>query len=206
MVSIASLLSLRSIFVFFNHRFLCVYQPPTVGPGAPMMQPMMGQPMMGQPMMRPPYAGMAGAAPGAPVTMSTGTLGQQLSHLYLYVYTIYRRYPHVALITFCILIFSFLLDLQVRAPRSPRTHWQISTSRTSYNNPGRSACSVSTPANDRLFIATSIFQMLSFCRANTPPPYARCPSTSADTSSVYILDVNKSASSPPSSRFSCVMS
>uniref|UniRef100_H3CN38 Clathrin coat assembly protein AP180 n=1 Tax=Tetraodon nigroviridis TaxID=99883 RepID=H3CN38_TETNG len=39
--------------------------PPTVGPGASMMQPMMGQPMMGQPMMRPPFTGMAGAAPGA---------------------------------------------------------------------------------------------------------------------------------------------
>eukprot|EP00066_Takifugu_rubripes_P014385 XP_011603651.1 PREDICTED: clathrin coat assembly protein AP180 [Takifugu rubripes] len=39
--------------------------PPTVGPGAPMMQPMMGQPMMGQPIMRPPFTGMAGAAPGA---------------------------------------------------------------------------------------------------------------------------------------------
>ncbi|CAF96247.1 unnamed protein product, partial [Tetraodon nigroviridis] len=30
-----------------------------------------------------------------------------------------------------------LLEQQVRAPRSPRTHWQISTSRTSYNTPGR---------------------------------------------------------------------
>lgn len=43
------------------------------GPGAPMMQPMMGQPMMGQPMMRPPFTGVTGtapgaAAPGAPVT------------------------------------------------------------------------------------------------------------------------------------------
>ncbi|TNN57718.1 Clathrin coat assembly protein AP180 [Liparis tanakae] len=35
------------------------------GPGAPLMQPMMGQPMMGQPMMRPPFTGLAGAAPGA---------------------------------------------------------------------------------------------------------------------------------------------
>ncbi|XP_029928285.1 clathrin coat assembly protein AP180 isoform X4 [Myripristis murdjan] len=39
--------------------------PPAAGPGAPMMQPMMGQPMMGQPMMRPPFTGVAGAAPGA---------------------------------------------------------------------------------------------------------------------------------------------
>ncbi|XP_042346695.1 clathrin coat assembly protein AP180 [Plectropomus leopardus] len=39
--------------------------PPAGGPGAPMMQPMMGQPMMGQPMMRPPFTGVAGAAPGA---------------------------------------------------------------------------------------------------------------------------------------------
>ncbi|XP_031730378.1 clathrin coat assembly protein AP180 isoform X11 [Anarrhichthys ocellatus] len=39
--------------------------PPVGGPGAPMMQPMMGQPMMGQPMMRPPFTGVAGAAPGA---------------------------------------------------------------------------------------------------------------------------------------------
>ncbi|XP_019124739.1 clathrin coat assembly protein AP180 isoform X2 [Larimichthys crocea] len=36
--------------------------------GAPMMQPMMGQPMMGQPMMRPPFTGVAGAAPGAPLS------------------------------------------------------------------------------------------------------------------------------------------
>uniref|UniRef100_A0A4W6E2V7 Clathrin coat assembly protein AP180 n=1 Tax=Lates calcarifer TaxID=8187 RepID=A0A4W6E2V7_LATCA len=39
--------------------------PPAGGPGAPMMQPMMGQPMVGQPMMRPPFTGVAGAAPGA---------------------------------------------------------------------------------------------------------------------------------------------
>ncbi|XP_041650390.1 clathrin coat assembly protein AP180 isoform X3 [Cheilinus undulatus] len=39
--------------------------PPAGGPGAPMMQPMMGQPMMGQPMMRPPFTGVVGAAPGA---------------------------------------------------------------------------------------------------------------------------------------------
>ncbi|XP_030248433.1 clathrin coat assembly protein AP180 isoform X13 [Sparus aurata] len=39
--------------------------PPAGGPGAPMMQPMMGQPMMGQPLMRPPFTGVAGAAPGA---------------------------------------------------------------------------------------------------------------------------------------------
>ncbi|XP_040900603.1 clathrin coat assembly protein AP180 [Toxotes jaculatrix] len=39
--------------------------PPAGGPGAPMMQPMMGQPMMGHPMMRPPFTGVAGAAPGA---------------------------------------------------------------------------------------------------------------------------------------------
>lgn len=39
--------------------------PPAGGPGAPMMQPLMGQPMMGQPMMRPPFTGVAGAAPGA---------------------------------------------------------------------------------------------------------------------------------------------
>ncbi|GLD48744.1 clathrin coat assembly protein AP180 isoform X1 [Lates japonicus] len=39
--------------------------PPAGGPGAPMMQPMMGQPMMGQPMMRPPFTGVAGTAPGA---------------------------------------------------------------------------------------------------------------------------------------------
>nr|XP_033957960.1 clathrin coat assembly protein AP180 isoform X8 [Pseudochaenichthys georgianus] len=42
---------------------------PAGGPGAPMMQPMMGQTMMGQPMMRPPYAGGAGAAPGAPIPL-----------------------------------------------------------------------------------------------------------------------------------------
>lgn len=41
------------------------WQPAAGGPGAPLMQPMMGQPMMGQPMMRPPFAGVAGAAPGA---------------------------------------------------------------------------------------------------------------------------------------------
>ncbi|XP_070691211.1 clathrin coat assembly protein AP180-like [Pempheris klunzingeri] len=39
--------------------------PPAGGPGAPMMQPMMGQPMMGQPMMRPTFTGAGGAAPGA---------------------------------------------------------------------------------------------------------------------------------------------
>lgn len=44
------------------------YQPPAAGPGAPVMQPMMGQSMM-----RPPFTGVAGvapgaAAPGAPVT------------------------------------------------------------------------------------------------------------------------------------------
>nr|XP_046254317.1 clathrin coat assembly protein AP180 isoform X3 [Scatophagus argus] len=44
--------------------------PPTGGPGAPMMQPVMGQPMMGQPMMRPPFTGAApgAAAPGAPLS------------------------------------------------------------------------------------------------------------------------------------------
>ncbi|XP_031178627.1 clathrin coat assembly protein AP180 isoform X7 [Sander lucioperca] len=42
--------------------------PPAGGPGAPLMQPLMGQPMMGQPMMRPPFTGVAGAAaPGAPI-------------------------------------------------------------------------------------------------------------------------------------------
>ncbi|XP_041844538.1 clathrin coat assembly protein AP180-like, partial [Melanotaenia boesemani] len=43
---------------------------PAGGPGAPMMQPMMGQPMMGQPMMRPPFTGAApaAAAPGAPLS------------------------------------------------------------------------------------------------------------------------------------------
>ncbi|XP_039661477.1 clathrin coat assembly protein AP180 isoform X12 [Perca fluviatilis] len=42
--------------------------PPAGGPGAPLMQPLMGQPMMGQPMMRPPFSGVAGAAaPGAPI-------------------------------------------------------------------------------------------------------------------------------------------
>lgn len=55
---------------------LLSYQPPAGGPGAPMMQPMMGQPMMGQPLMRPPFTGVAGAAPGAaapgaPVTNHT---------------------------------------------------------------------------------------------------------------------------------------
>ncbi|XP_029307490.1 clathrin coat assembly protein AP180 isoform X15 [Cottoperca gobio] len=39
--------------------------PPAGGPGAPVMQPMMGQPMMGQPMMRPSFTGAA--APGAPI-------------------------------------------------------------------------------------------------------------------------------------------
>lgn len=34
---------------------------------------------------------------------------------------------------------SFLQDLQARAPRSLRTLWQISTSRTSYNAPGGSS-------------------------------------------------------------------
>ncbi|XP_061674657.1 clathrin coat assembly protein AP180 isoform X4 [Syngnathoides biaculeatus] len=45
------------------------------GPGASMMQPMMGQPMMGQPIMRPPFAGVVGhapvgaaTAPGAPLS------------------------------------------------------------------------------------------------------------------------------------------
>ncbi|XP_055358906.1 clathrin coat assembly protein AP180 isoform X12 [Betta splendens] len=43
--------------------------PPAAGPGAPMMQPMMGQPMMAQPMMRPPFTAVAGAAaPGAPIS------------------------------------------------------------------------------------------------------------------------------------------
>ncbi|TDH12318.1 hypothetical protein EPR50_G00070930 [Perca flavescens] len=42
--------------------------PPAGGPGAPLMQPLMGQPMMGQPMMRPPFTVVAGAAaPGAPI-------------------------------------------------------------------------------------------------------------------------------------------
>ncbi|XP_048116794.1 clathrin coat assembly protein AP180 isoform X5 [Alosa alosa] len=41
---------------------------PAVGaPGAPMMAPM-GAPMMGQPMMRPPFAGAAAVAPGAPLS------------------------------------------------------------------------------------------------------------------------------------------
>ncbi|XP_034554614.1 clathrin coat assembly protein AP180 [Notolabrus celidotus] len=41
--------------------------PPAGGPGAPVMQPMMGPPLMGQPMrpVRPPFTGVAGAAPGA---------------------------------------------------------------------------------------------------------------------------------------------
>ncbi|XP_016893536.1 LOW QUALITY PROTEIN: clathrin coat assembly protein AP180 [Cynoglossus semilaevis] len=47
--------------------------PPAAGPGAPMMQPMMAQPMMGQPMMRPPFTGMAGAAPGAPLSPGPAT-------------------------------------------------------------------------------------------------------------------------------------
>ncbi|XP_076006562.1 clathrin coat assembly protein AP180 [Genypterus blacodes] len=48
--------------------------PPAAGPGAPMMQSMMGQSMMGQSMMRPAFPGVAGAAapgaaaPGAPVS------------------------------------------------------------------------------------------------------------------------------------------
>nr|XP_019946553.1 PREDICTED: clathrin coat assembly protein AP180 isoform X9 [Paralichthys olivaceus] len=42
----------------------CFAMPPAAGPGAPMMQPMMGQPMMVQPMMRPAFTGVAGAAPG----------------------------------------------------------------------------------------------------------------------------------------------
>ncbi|XP_032413474.1 clathrin coat assembly protein AP180 isoform X4 [Xiphophorus hellerii] len=42
--------------------------PPAGGPGVPMMQPMMSQPMMGQPMMRPAFTGVAGAAPGAPLS------------------------------------------------------------------------------------------------------------------------------------------
>ncbi|XP_014872956.1 clathrin coat assembly protein AP180 isoform X10 [Poecilia latipinna] len=48
--------------------------PPAGGPGVPMMQPMMSQPMMGQPMMRPPFTGVAGAAPGAP--LSSGPANQ----------------------------------------------------------------------------------------------------------------------------------
>ncbi|XP_068999493.1 clathrin coat assembly protein AP180 [Embiotoca jacksoni] len=40
--------------------------PPAAGPGAPMMQPMMGQPMMGQPMMRPSFTGVVGVAPLSP--------------------------------------------------------------------------------------------------------------------------------------------
>ncbi|XP_067368014.1 clathrin coat assembly protein AP180-like [Channa argus] len=53
--------------------------PPAAGPGAPMMQPIMGQPMMGQPMMRAPFTGVAGAVPGttAPgATISPGPTGQ----------------------------------------------------------------------------------------------------------------------------------
>uniref|UniRef100_UPI003AABD59B clathrin coat assembly protein AP180-like isoform X2 n=1 Tax=Centroberyx gerrardi TaxID=166262 RepID=UPI003AABD59B len=43
--------------------------PPAAGPGAPMMQPMMGQPLMGQPLMRTPFTGAPGAAaPGAPLS------------------------------------------------------------------------------------------------------------------------------------------
>ena len=56
-------------FSLMSFVFLIFYQPPAGGPGAPMMQPMMGQPMMGQPMMRPAFAGAA--APGAPVTPNT---------------------------------------------------------------------------------------------------------------------------------------
>ncbi|XP_008430136.1 clathrin coat assembly protein AP180 isoform X9 [Poecilia reticulata] len=48
--------------------------PPAGGPGVPMMQPMMSQPMMGQPMMRPPFTGVPGAAPGAP--LSSGPANQ----------------------------------------------------------------------------------------------------------------------------------
>ncbi|XP_043974095.1 clathrin coat assembly protein AP180 isoform X7 [Gambusia affinis] len=48
--------------------------PPAGGPGVPMMQPMMSQPMMGQPMMRPAFTGVAGAAPGAP--LSSGPANQ----------------------------------------------------------------------------------------------------------------------------------
>lgn len=83
--------SLLNIFgLLITVLFLPCSQPPTVGPGASMMQPMMGQPMMGQPMVRPPFTGMAGAAPGAaapgaPVTMSTGTIMTQLSHLFLHI-------------------------------------------------------------------------------------------------------------------------
>uniref|UniRef100_A0A1A7XD86 Clathrin coat assembly protein AP180 n=1 Tax=Iconisemion striatum TaxID=60296 RepID=A0A1A7XD86_9TELE len=47
---------------------------PAGGPGAPMIPPMMGQPLMGQPMMRPAFTGVAGAAPGAPI--SAGLAGQ----------------------------------------------------------------------------------------------------------------------------------
>lgn len=100
-------------FWFLNHccLFTLCYQPPTVGPGASMMQPMMGQPMMGQPMMRPPFTGMAGAAPGAvapgaPVTMSTGTIGIQLSHLFLDIK--YLHYMHLCFTElFCFLLLGF---------------------------------------------------------------------------------------------------
>ncbi len=56
-------------------------QPPAGGPGAPMMQPMMGQPMMGQPMMRPPFTGVAGAAPGAAAPGAPVTTTKAFSYL-----------------------------------------------------------------------------------------------------------------------------
>lgn len=104
-----------------------------------MMQPMMGQPMMGQPMMRPPFTGLAGAAPGAaapgaPVkephtvrALSDLSINMELmSSCVLYVCSRHMK--------FCVSNFlSFLQVLQVRAPRSQRTLWQNSTSRTSYN-------------------------------------------------------------------------
>ncbi len=57
------------------------FQPPAGGPGAPMMQPMMGQPMMGQPMMRPPFTGVAGAAPGAAAPGAPVTTTKAFSYL-----------------------------------------------------------------------------------------------------------------------------
>lgn len=98
---------LLNIFVFFNLcLFALCYQPPTVGPGASMMQPIMGQPMMGQPMMRAPFTGMAGAAPGAaapgaPVTMSTGI---EPSFPW---YKMFRLYAFMFHWTFCFLFLGF---------------------------------------------------------------------------------------------------
>jgi len=117
----------------FTALSLC-YQPLAGGPGAPLMQSMMGQPMMGQPMMRPPFTGLAGAAPGAAAPGAPVTNHPQWHPQWIINQFILSIYPFIVL-----LFLRFLQDLQARAPRSQKTLWQISTSKTSYNAPGGSS-------------------------------------------------------------------